>query len=225
MAIDARVVDALREQLAYRDALVRDGAERIGWKLGLSDRDRIGDRIGVGHLTSATCLRSGATYVVRDGDRDLRADLEIVVELAADVDPDAPSEAVRDAVAGYGAALEICDVAPLPNEPHSVVAANDFHRAVAFGAIERELQPDAACELSVNGVVRESGRPPLDIPERLRAAAEVLAAVGERLRSGDRIITGLIVNTPIGAGDDVVARLGGLCAVRLLVSAPRQSHS
>jgi 2-keto-4-pentenoate hydratase len=224
-AVDRRLVRALREQLDQRDALVRQGAERIGWKLGLSERDSIGGEIGVGHLTSATLLASGGSYVAADGEAELRADAEIVVEVSRDVDPADDPAAVREAIAGYGAALEICDVAPLANEPYSVVAANDFHRAVAFAELHAALPSHAEGELLVNGAVRASGPAPRDIPERLSAASRILAAVGERLRAGDRIITSLIVQVPIASGDDVVARVGALGAARLRISAPRQSHS
>jgi 2-keto-4-pentenoate hydratase len=218
-AVDPRLVRALREQLEQRDVLLLQGAERVGWKLGLSDRDRIGEEIAVGHITTATCLPSGASYVGAAGATELRADAEVVVELGRDVDRADDSNAIRESIAGYGAALEICDIGTLPNEPDSVVAANDFHRAVAFGDLRPALPPDVAGELIVNGALRASGAPPRDIPERLRAAARILAAVGEALRAGDRIITGLIVQVPIAVGDDVVARVDPHAPARLRIAA------
>lgn len=224
-AVDPRLVRALREQLDRRDALLRQGAERIGWKLGLSERDSIGGEIGVGNLTSATVVASGDHYVPADREAGLRADAEIVVEVSRDVDPADSPATVREAIAAYGVALEICDVSPLPNEPHSVIATNDFHRAVAFGALEPTLPADADAELVVNGTVRASGQPPRDIPQRLAAAARVLAAVDERVRAGDRLITGLIVQVPVALGDDVVARLGAVAAAQLRVSTQPRSRS
>ena len=219
-AVDPRLVQALREQLEQRDALIHDGAERVGWKLGLSERDSIGGEIAhVGHLTSATRLRSGESYVATGADVELRADAEIVVELRRDVDPADDPEAARDAIAAYGTALEICDIAPIPNEPHSVVAANDFHRAVTFGGLRPTIAAEVEGELLVNGAVIASRPAARDIPDRLRAAARILAAVDERLRAGDRIITGLIVQVPIGVGDDVVARIGSLGSAHLRISA------
>jgi 2-keto-4-pentenoate hydratase len=47
----------------------------------------------------------------------------------------------------------------------------------------------------------------------------VLAAVGERLRAGDRIITGLVVQVPIRPGDEVAAELDGLGAAHLTIAA------
>jgi 2-keto-4-pentenoate hydratase len=49
------------------------------------------------------------------------------------------------------------------------------------------------------------------------AVARLLEALGERLEPGDRIITGSIVQVPVGAGQDVVADLGGLGGARLKV--------
>jgi 2-keto-4-pentenoate hydratase len=58
--------------------------------------------------------------------------------------------------------------------------------------------------------------PPL--VDRIMAAARVLDAVGERLMRGDRIITGSIVQVAVGSGDDVVADLGRLGAVRVTIA-------
>ena len=44
---------------------MREGAERVGWKLGVGERERIGGELAVGHLTSATRLDPGATYVAQ----------------------------------------------------------------------------------------------------------------------------------------------------------------
>jgi 2-keto-4-pentenoate hydratase len=216
-AIDPLLIEALREQLAQRDALLRSGARRVGWKLGLSDRDRIGGDIGIGHLTSATCLNSGDSYPLGRGG-EMTADAEIVVELARGIGPADDDGTVRQAIARYGAAVEICDIAPLADEPYSVIATNDFHRAVTFAELAPSL-PDGEVELSVDGAVRASGPVPRDLPDRLRAAARVLDAVGERLRAGDRIITGLIVNASVAAGNEVVTRAGPLPPARLRIVA------
>jgi hypothetical protein len=74
--IDPRADAALRRQLAGRPAVAR----RVGWKVGRGDRERIPGEIVVGHLTSATLLRPGASY---RGVGDLRADVEIALELGS----------------------------------------------------------------------------------------------------------------------------------------------
>ena len=45
----------------------------------------------------------------------------------------------------------------------------------------------------------------------------MLGAVGERLTAGDRIITSLVVQVPLGSGDAVVADMGALGRVGLSI--------
>jgi hypothetical protein len=60
--IDPRLTTGLTSQHEQWRALLRGGATRVGWKLGMGDRERIGDEIAIGYLTSATVLDVGATY-------------------------------------------------------------------------------------------------------------------------------------------------------------------
>lgn len=182
----------------------------------MGDRERIAGHIAVGHLTSETVLPSGALFRAPEG-AELHADAEAVVELGGDVDPRAGATSVAGAIASFGAALELVDLAALPGEPDSVVAANVFHRAVAFGAVHSSPPADLVVKLAVNGEVRAAARWPDDLGDRIAAAAELLDPVGERLRAGDRIITGSIVQVPVDIGDNVVADFGELGAVRLEV--------
>jgi 2-keto-4-pentenoate hydratase len=200
MSVDPRLVAAVREQLARRPA----DAPIVGWKYGSGDGERIGDEIAVGHLTTKSVLEDGATY--RLGGADLHADVELAVELG----PDGASVA-------YAVALEICDLA-CDGSPEEVVAANDYHRAVVFAPFvdARPSSPEAA--LVINGTKRASGQIAADAEERVAAVARVLRAAGEELRPGDRVITGLVVNTPVRPGDDVVAEMGELGSVRLAIA-------
>jgi hypothetical protein len=43
-------------------ASLAGGAQRVGWKLGMGDRERIGAGPVIGHLTTATLLTAGATF-------------------------------------------------------------------------------------------------------------------------------------------------------------------
>ena len=58
-----------------------------------------------------------------------------------------------------------------------------------------------------------------DVAARVAAAARVLAAVGEWLQPGDRLITGSVVQVPVRPGDRVTADLGSLGRVELTVTA------
>jgi 2-keto-4-pentenoate hydratase len=198
--VDPRLVAALERQLRRR------AGERVGWKLGIGDRERISDEIAVGHLTTATVLERGASYEPDPGEL-LHADAEVAVEIGANGE-----------VAGYRAALELCDLRSPPDTPEDVVAANVFHRAVAFGPVRSRLpEGGVGARLLVNGDVRDAGRSASDLADKVARAARVLAAVGERLEPGDLVITGSVVQVPVGPGDEVEADLGELGRVRLQV--------
>src|SRR4051794_13669799 len=116
--IDPRLVAALDRQMRRRRQDLDAGAERVGWKLGVGDEERIGDGPVIGYLTTATVLDAGSTYSVgRYGDP--RADAEVAVEIGP-----------GGAIAGYRAALELVDLSGT-DDPVEIVAANVFHRAVA----------------------------------------------------------------------------------------------
>jgi 2-keto-4-pentenoate hydratase len=215
--IDPSLVRALERQQRSRDAALRRGAQRIGWKLGLGDRESIGGHIAVGYLTSETMLAAGSSYAAAH-DADLHADAEALVELGEGIEPAATTEAVARAIAHYGAALEIVDLAPVAGGPAAVVAENVFHRAVAMTTWTDEPSPTLEVGLSVNGHNRATDTWPTDLLERLVQAAGLLAAVGERIAPGDRIIMGSIVQTPIAIGDEVTARFGDAASLRLVVT-------
>jgi hypothetical protein len=198
--VDPRLVAAMREQLSRRPA----GAARVGWKFGSGDEEHIGGDHVVGHLTSATTLEDGATY--EGGGEELQADVELAVELGDDL------VATR-----YAVALEICDLAGDPTI-EELVADNDYHRAVAFGPFADELPSGLEGALVVNGERRAGGYARTGVDDTVGAIGRVLRAAGERLLPGDRIITGLIVNTPLTSGDEVVAELGALGRVGLRIA-------
>jgi 2-keto-4-pentenoate hydratase len=216
--IDPRLESALAAQLADWRAALADGADRIGWKLGMGDRERIGGPV-IGHLTSASLLRDGADYEATEVA--LHADAEVALEIGGDLGADADEDQARAAIARYGAALELVDLAEPPVDPQDIVAANVFHRAVVLTA-GGEALPPAGVEgrLIVNGEVRASAPAPTDVADRVLVVARLLDAMGERLRAGDRIITGSVVQIPVAPGDAVVADLGALGSPRATISSP-----
>jgi hypothetical protein len=113
-----------------------------------------------------------------------------------------------DEIVAYGVALEIVDLASLPGEPESVIAANVFHRAVCFGPSWPAEPTQDPVSVRVGGSERDRGGWPGDLRERIRQAAEILAAAGEGFSAGDLIITGSIVQVPIAAGNHVTAAVG-----------------
>jgi len=158
----------------------------------------------LGHLTSATRLRPGGVYRV-SAPGDLRADAELAIEIGADGRP-----------ARYGAALELVDVARPPDDFETIVAGNVWHRAFSLSPLRRQPAPELVrAEVRVDGEPAGAAEARVDPVETARIAGELLAAVGERLEPGDRIIAGSILQVPVQPGAEVVADLGELGAVGL----------
>jgi 2-keto-4-pentenoate hydratase/catechol 2,3-dioxygenase-like lactoylglutathione lyase family enzyme len=223
--IDPRLDAALAVQLGRWRQTLRGGAGRVGWKLGVGDRERIGGGPVIGHLTTATRLEPGAVYRAAGG-ADLHADAEVALELGRDVAPDADAEAARAAVAGFGAALELVDLGGT-DDAEAIVAANVFHRAFALGPSRPSLPAGGVqARLLVNGESRAEAASDAEFAELVRVVARLLGALGERLQAGDRIITGSVVQVAVRPGDAVVADFGDLGRVELVVArAIRLDHS
>lgn len=190
---------------------------RVGWKLGIGERERIGGEIAVGHLTSATLLAPGGSYRHSSDVAELRADAELAVELVRTIEATSTPRVIAEAIGAYMPALEIVDLRRLAGEPDAVVAANIFHCGVAFGPAVPSPTGDVHGSLVVNGKVEASAAGPDDLTGRIAAAARILAAVGERIEVGDRLLTGSIVQVPITPGDELMADLGDLGSVRLSI--------
>lgn len=209
------LVAAVERQLARRDELLRAGARQIGWKLGIGDTESIGGEIAVGFLTTATQLKPGATFSAADS-KLLHADAEIAVELGVDVQQDADEAAVAAAIRGFRPALEIVDL-PGNGDAEEAIAGNVFHRAIALGGLKPHLPEGLEVRLLVGGEARRGAPAPANVAPRLAAGARILGAAGERMRAGDVIITGNVVQVAIVPGDEVVADLGALGAVGLRI--------
>jgi len=207
--VDPRLLAALQRQWQSRDAALGRGARRVGWKLGMGRRERIGEHIAVGHLTTATVVDlAGLCDAMSDCDGELHVDAELCVEFGSDLDPRADATAVCAAVWQCWPALELVDLAPRVGEPESIVAGNVFHRAVAFGQMTIPLFCAENVTVSINGREQDQAQWPEDVAERIVCAAGILSAMNERFRAGDRVITGAIVQVPMAAGDVVRADFG-----------------
>lgn len=218
--LDFRLIAALQEQRSRRDAVLRRGARRVGWKLGMGRREKIGEHIAIGYLTTDTVIGEARRYPVPAGcDRELHVDAELCVELDRDIDPQANGDVARAAIASCWPALEIVDLAPLAGEPDSIVADNVFHVAVAFGESPVPLLSRQQVVVYVNGKRQACAPWPADIPDRIASAASIAAALDERLRAGDRIITGAIIQVPTAAGDFIHADFGTHASIDIRLTA------
>ena len=191
----ARIVSALREQLAERRRLLDRGAARVGWKVALG-MEEVENRPVIGYLTSATRLDSGSAHSAAGAAR-LCVDAELAVEIGRE-----------GTIAGYAAALELVDLGQARGSLESVMRANVLHRAFALGSPHDE--PARTARVYVDDVPRAEAVAEFPLEERVEVVAYWLAAAGERLEPGDWIITGSIVQVPVAPGDEVAVELGEL---------------
>jgi len=210
---------ALGRQLDSWRAALGGGAERVGWKLGIGHRERIGDGPVIGHLTSASRLPSGGELDV-SGLAAPHADAEVALLIGEDVAPHSDRASAAAAIAGYGTALELCDLGPAGG-PEDIVAANVFHRAFALGDLDRPwpVRPPLG-RLLVDGQTRAEAVADADHAELVRVVAALLGRMGERLRAGDCLITGSIVQMAVTPPSDVAAEIDGLGRVMLTTAGP-----
>jgi 2-keto-4-pentenoate hydratase len=197
--------------LVRRREILASGAEPVGWKIGFNlpaPQEKLGiDRPLAGFLTSDTVLRDGEAWSLA-GQGEVLVESEVAVELGED----------GRRVAALLPALELADPPDLEQDVETILAGNIFHRAVAFGPRVEAASPGAA-RILVNGdeqhaVAAEQTGARLD--EMVEAVADRLAAANERLRPGERIITGVLA-PPHEArpGDTVRLELEALGGVEL----------
>jgi 2-keto-4-pentenoate hydratase len=195
--------------LTRRREMLAQGAEPIGWKVGFNvpaTQQRLGiDAPLAGFLTTDSLLEDGETWSLED-------DGQVIVEseVGLEVGPDGRS------IAALFPALELADEPDLDLDVEQILAGNIFHRAVAFGPRAETREPGVA-HILVNGEEQHTV-PAADTVERLEAMVEAvaarLAAAGEELRPGDRIITGIIAPPHQARAGDVLRleleELGGV---------------
>ena len=210
MTDDPRIERGMRAQLERRAALLAEGAQPLGWKVGFNvpaTQERLGiDGPLAGFLTSAGLLDDGDSYSLAGAPA--IAEPEVAVEVGAD----------GRSIAALLPALEVAHPPDLSQAVDDILAGNIFHRAVAFGPRVETAEPGAA-RILVNGEERhtvaadETGT---RLTRMVEAIADRLADAGEELRPGDRIITGVIAPPPpVEPGDRVWLELESLGAVEL----------
>jgi 2-oxo-3-hexenedioate decarboxylase len=211
----------LEQQLgAWRAALER-GERRVGWKLGLNFpevEDVIGREPVIGHLTTGTQLRTGASYTA-EGVANLRAETEVALSIGQDVAADADRVRARAAITGAAVALEIVDVSRPPDDLEGIVAQNAFHRAFVLGPARAVDPSGLEAQLAINGELRASATAAEDHSDVVRALARLLRAVGEQLQRGDHILAGALTHVPAQPGDEIQAKIQTLGTVHLRIAA------
>ena len=208
------VEQGMMAQLVRRREILAQGAEPIGWKIGFNVPEiqaKLGiDRPLAGFLTSDALLEDGATWSLGDHG-EVVVESEVAVELGDD----------GRSIVALLPAIELTDPPDLSIELEQILAGDIFNRAVAFGPRVETTQPGDA-RILVNGetgheIDAQTAGARLD--EMVGVVADRLAAAGEELHAGDRIITGVLAPPHKAApGDHVRLELDGIGAVELAFS-------
>ena len=199
--------------LVRRREILARGAEPLGWKVGFNV-PAMQERLAIdgplaGFLTTDGLLEDGAEVSL---DGPLVVESEVAVELGDDA----------RSIAALLPALELADPPDLELGVEQILAGNIFHRAVAFGPRLETAAPGAA-RILVNGSLEHSlpaEHAGAHLTDMVDAIAGRLAAAGEELRPGERIITGALAPPhPAEPGDKVRLELEALGGVELRFAA------
>ena len=198
---DPRVARGLARQHDWRRARLAQGERSLGWKVAFSAPPML-ERLGIsaplaGFLTDAVLLESGSTCSL-EGWTKAAFEPEIAVHMGQDLEPGSSRADAEAAIAGLGPAIELADLDVSLDELEEVVATNIFNRGLLLDGMRPGADPTG-----LRGrVLREGHEPQVveqptelvgDVVELARHVADLLGAVGERLRAGDAIITGSII--------------------------------
>ena len=173
--------------LTRRRLILAKAAEPVGWKVGFNAPE-VQEKLGIdgplaGFLTTNGLLEDGAEWSLgKEGE--VIVESEVAVELGDDA---------RSIVALLPA-LELADPPDLDQDVETILAGNIFHRAVAFGPRVETGSPGAA-RIFVNGEEQhavDAEWAGANLEEMVAAVARRLEAADERLRPGERIITGVL---------------------------------
>src|SRR5262249_12863129 len=214
---DARVIRGMRAQLELRRKRLAAGDAPLGWKVGFAAPAML-ERLDitgplVGFLTHNARVQSGGNVSlaawVQPG-----AEPEIAVHIARDVAAGADHETAKAAIAGISPAIEIVDLTAPPEDPERIFSGNIYQRHVVLDGTGPARAGSASDGLTCR-VIRRGGEfartsdPQANTGQWVgivRHVADVLAAFGERLRSGGIIITGRAMPPlTIEPGEDAIA--------------------
>lgn len=223
---NAAVRSGMERLLARRSDVLESGERTIGWKLGFGapawlEKFNLSGPL-VGFLPESRSHPPGASVSCKGWVRAV-AEPEIAVHIGRDVDD--PSRAA-EAVSALGAAIELADVDPPPDDIEETLAGNIFHRAVILGEPDRGLSTldvgllrarvhvDGAEVADTTDLETLTG----NLGDILGHAAALLASAGERLRAGEVVIAGSVVPPiEISPGSEVSYELSPLDPVTVRV--------
>jgi len=211
--------------LAGRAARIAAGERPIGWKVGFGAPAAL-ERFGlegplVGFLTDRGIVESGDSVSVGNWIRPV-AEAEVALWFGGDVAPDADASAIRRAISGVGAAIELADIDHDPADPERIVADNIFHRHVVFGMPDGDRRggelAGLVARVDVGGdevaFVTELEALTGGLVEVVGHTARTLASFGVGITKGDVLIGGSVMPpVPVQPGVTVRYALEPLASI------------
>lgn len=217
---DERVRAGLERMMEARSRAVADGARPVGWKIGWN-APAVRERLGVGSSVIGflldTGLRPAGEPVPLEGTVNPGAEVELGLRIGE-----------GGALAAVGPGIELVDVHGNFDDVEAALAANVWNRGAVLSdsqAWSPGMLDDVQVRVEHNGEPFADPARPEDAigdPEELvRFVADTVASLGEELRDGDVILSGLLVPTPVWTkpGDRVTADYGPLGRMELELAA------
>lgn len=228
---DPRVVRGMKAQLRLWGERLRAGEKALGWKLAFGAPAALA-RLNlsapvIGFLTDRAPLPSGAVLSLSSWTKPV-VEPEIAIYVGKDLPGGADREQTRAAIAALGPAFELADVARPQVDVEDVLANNINQRNVILGARD-ESRAGAALQ-GLSGRLLRNGREVAHTSDLeamtgelvflVQHVANMLAAFGETLRSGQVIIAGAVMAPVwVETAEEVVFQLDPIGAVSVIFSA------
>ena len=223
---DAAVLEGTRRMLDRRSRLIAEGERMIGWKLAFGAPERL-RQFGlagplVGFLAESNAKSSGSAVSCQGWVHPV-AEPEIAVYLSYDVEE---PDRVAESISGLGAAIELADVDPPPEDVGAVLAGNIFHRAVI---LDRPASSRAGGNVAgMRARITNKGTEIADTTDLealtgslvsiLGHTSRLLQKAGARLQAGEVVIAGSIVPPiPVRPGDEITFELVPLSPISVTV--------
>lgn len=197
------IKQGMTAQLETRKTRMAAGEKPLGWKVGMGAPASM-QKLGlaaplVGYLMQKALLPSGASAALTGWKRPV-AEPEICVRMGKDLGRDETPEVTLAAIKEILPAIELADLEPVPATDNLdlVLARDIFQRHVILGDKTRAGGSVAGLtsRLIRRGVEANNTNDPEALTGKLidivAHVANTLAALGEKLKAGDIIITGSI---------------------------------
>jgi 2-keto-4-pentenoate hydratase len=220
---EPRLRDGFARMRRARAQALAGGAQPAGWKVGIND-PRVRQRLCItssviGYLLADGLLPAEQPVSLRDTLRP-GAEVELAFHIQADVPAGADHRTAKAAIGAVSPAIEIIDIdMDRFDDLPEALARNVWHRAAILGPPtpwSERLLDETAVEVAHNGRIAASDVSPRTAVgiagDLIRFVAGAVAALGETLRAGDVVLSGMLTPVPVwpAPGDRIDAGYGPL---------------